>query len=32
VTVEHVASHERDQSVLLTLPPLAAIYLVPEQS
>jgi 1,4-alpha-glucan branching enzyme len=32
VTVEQVPSHERDQSVLLTLPPLAAVYLVPEHS
>jgi 1,4-alpha-glucan branching enzyme len=30
VEVEGTPSHGRDQSVLLTLPPLAAIYLVPE--
>jgi 1,4-alpha-glucan branching enzyme len=30
VAVETAPSHGRDQSVLLTLPPLAVIYLVPE--
>jgi 1,4-alpha-glucan branching enzyme len=32
VVVEDVASHGRSRSVVLSLPPLAALYLAPEQS